>query len=66
MVVGYYKAPEQTREAFRVDEKGVNWFYTGDIGEVYPDGTFKIIDRRKDLLKLQNGEYISLGKVSFW
>jgi len=30
---------------------------------VEPDGSFKIIDRRKDLLKLQNGEYFSLGKI---
>jgi long-chain acyl-CoA synthetase len=28
-----------------------------------PDGTFKIIDRKKDLVKLQMGEYVSLGKV---
>ena len=28
-----------------------------------PDGTFKIIDRKKDLVKLQHGEYISYGKV---
>ena len=26
-------------------------------------GNFRIIDRRKDLLKLQNGEYYSLGKI---
>ena len=45
--------------------KGERWFYTGDIGEFYPDGTLKIIDRKKDLLKLAHGEYISLGKVSF-
>lgn len=36
----------------------------GDIGEVDERGCFKIIDRKKDLLKLQQGEYISLGKVS--
>ena len=47
-----------------MDEQGVRWFITGDIGEIFEDGTVKIIDRRKDLLKLQNGEYISLGKVS--
>ena len=64
VVIGYYKLPDQTHEAFKIDQEGIQWFYTGDIGELYPDGTFKIIDRRKDLLKLQNGEYISLGKVS--
>ncbi len=63
VAMGYYKLEEKTAQAFKVDERGVQWFYTEDIGEMFPDGTFKIIDRRKDLLKLQNGEYISLGKV---
>mgnify|MGYP007002759620 CR=1 FL=1 len=38
-------------------------FYIADIAEIYPNGTVKIVDRRKDLVKLQFGEYISLGKV---
>ncbi|OQR74184.1 long-chain-fatty-acid--CoA ligase 4-like, partial [Tropilaelaps mercedesae] len=59
---GYYKNEELTREVFR-GEGGVRWFYTGDIGEMYPNGTIKIIDRKKDLVKLQFGEYVSLGKV---
>ncbi len=60
---GYYKLLELTDEAFSVDSEGKRWFATGDIGEVFPDGTFKIIDKKKGLTKLQNGEYVSLGNV---
>lgn len=60
---GYYKNDALTEESYR-EEDGERWFYTGDIGETYPDGSIKIIDRKKDLVKLQFGEYISLGKVS--
>ncbi|OQR77280.1 long chain fatty acid CoA ligase-like [Tropilaelaps mercedesae] len=59
---GYYKNEALTQECFR-EEGGIRWFYTGDIGEMFPDGTIKIIDRKKDLVKLQFGEYVSLGKV---
>src|SRR5699024_3054808 len=60
---GYYKKPEETAESFSVDEEGTRWFETGDIGEVLPNGTLKIIDRKEDLTKLANGEFVSLGKV---
>ena len=36
---------------------------SGDIGRLEPNGNLKIIDRKKDLVKLQFGEYVSLGKV---
>jgi len=58
----YYNLPQKTEEDFFTD-LGKRWFRTGDIGMMMPDGTIKIIDRKKDLVKLQNGEYISLGKV---
>ncbi|XP_014472754.1 PREDICTED: long-chain-fatty-acid--CoA ligase 4 isoform X2 [Dinoponera quadriceps] len=59
---GYYKLPEKTMEDF-FQEDGRQWFRTGDVGEFHPDGSMKIIDRKKDLVKLQLGEYVSLGKV---
>ena len=58
----YYAMPEKTLEEF-FNENGKRWFRTGDIGQMMPDGTMKIIDRKKDLVKLQGGEYVSLGKV---
>ncbi|KAH7941366.1 hypothetical protein HPB49_012732 [Dermacentor silvarum] len=62
VALGYFKRDELTREAFR-HESGVRWFYTGDVGEIFPDGTLRIIDRKKELVKLQYGEYVSLGHV---
>ncbi|XP_023945055.2 long-chain-fatty-acid--CoA ligase 4 isoform X1 [Bicyclus anynana] len=59
---GYYKNPDKTREEF-VDLAGRRWFRSGDIAELHHDGCIKIIDRKKDLVKLQAGEYVSLGKV---
>lgn len=59
---GYYNMPEKSEEDYYL-ENGKRWFKTGDIGQVMQDGTFKIIDRKKDLVKLQMGEYVSLGKV---
>ncbi|XP_048837646.1 long-chain-fatty-acid--CoA ligase 3a isoform X1 [Brienomyrus brachyistius] len=63
VTMGYYKSDSKNQEDFFVDENGQRWFCTGDIGELHPDGCLKIIDRKKDLVKLQAGEYVSLGKV---
>lgn len=63
ITMGYFKMPEKTKESFYVDRHGQRWFHTGDIGEMDPDGCLRIIDRKKDLVKLHAGEYVSLGKV---
>jgi long-chain acyl-CoA synthetase len=56
---GYYMAPDLTKEVFHED----GWFYTGDIGEFLPDGSLRIVDRKKNLVKLKGGEYIAIEKM---
>ncbi|KAK7301362.1 hypothetical protein RJT34_12225 [Clitoria ternatea] len=63
VTLGYFKNEEKTKELYKVDERGMRWFYTGDVGRFHPDGCLEIIDRKKDIVKLQHGEYVSLGKV---
>uniref|UniRef100_M1AI84 Long-chain-fatty-acid CoA ligase n=3 Tax=Solanum TaxID=4107 RepID=M1AI84_SOLTU len=52
---GYYKNPELTKEAIKD-----GWFHTGDIGEMMPNGVVKVIDRKKNVIKLSQGEYVAL------
>ena len=60
----YFENPELTSQDFVKDKSGNLWFRTGDIGEVMEENmTLRVIDRKKDLVKLQFGEYVSLGKV---
>ena len=56
---GYWKDEKQTAEALSPD----GWFKTGDIGEWDANGHLKIIDRKKNLVKTLNGEYIALEKL---
>lgn len=48
---GYYKRVEETENVFHTDpEDGKVYFKTGDIGLMQPDGFFKIVDRKKDMI----------------
>ncbi|HVL89913.1 MAG TPA: long-chain fatty acid--CoA ligase [Actinomycetota bacterium] len=49
----YYNDPEGSREKFHD-----GWLRTGDMAFMEPDGTFRIVDRAKDLVK-SGGEWIS-------
>merc|ERR1719499_2156404 len=42
---------------------GIRYFRTGDIGQVSPNGSLQIIDRKKDLWKGPQGEYVAYSKV---
>lgn len=56
---GYLDLPQETEENFTKD----GWFKTGDIGEWDKYGNLRMIDRKKNLVKTINGEYIALEKV---
>lgn len=61
VVTGYYKRPDLNNDRSIFTEDG--WFRTGDVGQWNPDGTLSIIDRVKNLVKLECGEYIALERL---
>jgi long-chain acyl-CoA synthetase len=59
VTAGYYQNEEETKKVYIED----GWFATGDVAEQLPSGSYKIIDRKKNLVKLAGGEYIALERL---
>ncbi|KAJ5787712.1 hypothetical protein N7457_002702 [Penicillium paradoxum] len=59
VTTGYWDNEEETKASITED----GWFKTGDIGEFDRNGHLSIIDRKKNLVKTLNGEYIALEKL---
>jgi long-subunit acyl-CoA synthetase (AMP-forming) len=67
---GYYISEKKPNPELETKNKedwvqvgDMTFFRTGDIAQITADGCIQIIDRKKDLWKGPNGEYVALTKV---
>ena len=58
-MLGYYREPELTKEAFTED----GWLKTGDKGATDAKGRLKITGRVKDLFKTSKGKYVAPAPI---
>jgi long-subunit acyl-CoA synthetase (AMP-forming) len=58
-MVGYYKRPDLTAEAFTDD----GYFRTGDCGHFEPNGMLKLTGRIKELFKTAKGKYVAPAPI---
>jgi long-chain acyl-CoA synthetase len=59
LMLGYYKEPELTRQAFTAD----GWLHTGDKGQLDAEGNLRITGRVKDLFKTSKGKYVAPAPI---
>lgn len=56
---GYWQKPEETAKVLDSD----GWLHTGDLVEMDEDGYVRIVDRKKELIVLSNGENVPPARV---
>ena len=59
VIPGYYKRPEVTAELFDAD----GWYHTGDVFAEYAPDHLTYVDRRNNVLKLSQGEFVTVSKL---
>lgn len=59
LMLGYFKEPGLTREAFTDD----GWLHTGDKGQLDAAGNLRITGRVKDLFKTSKGKYVAPAPI---
>ncbi len=59
LMLGYYKEPELSKEAFTAD----GWLRTGDKGQIDSQGNLRITGRVKDLFKTSKGKYVAPAPI---
>ncbi len=59
LMLGYYREPELTAQAFTAD----GWLRTGDKGALDDEGNLRITGRVKDLFKTSKGKYVAPAPI---
>ncbi|VDM98456.1 unnamed protein product [Thelazia callipaeda] len=59
LMTAYFNNPKLTSQA--IDDEG--WLHTNDIGMWLPNGSLRIIDRKNNLFKLAQADYVSPERI---
>ncbi|MEU7633171.1 amino acid adenylation domain-containing protein [Nocardia sp. NPDC049220] len=62
VALGYHNAPELSAARFLVDDTGIRWYRTGDLGRYRPDGILQFLGRIDAQVKIR-GHRVECGEV---
>jgi long-chain acyl-CoA synthetase len=55
VMAGYWRRPDDTAQVLRRDDDGRVWLHTGDVAQMADEGSFRIVDRKKDIIVAAGG-----------